>query len=87
MNYVKKHKLLAIEALQYNKQPYIKINNLWQALHQIFNLVQNYCFNSSMLDKSPSIPTLSWPPFSNEKFINTIAKYNNLSTSGPDYIL
>jgi len=33
MNWVKKYKLLAIEAIQYNRQPYIDIEDLWYALY------------------------------------------------------
>jgi len=39
INWVKKYKLPAIKALQYNSQPYIKINDFWQVLHQSFNSV------------------------------------------------
>ena len=41
MNWVKKCKPSAIEALQHNKWPYIELEDLWQALHQTFNLVQS----------------------------------------------
>ena len=33
MNWVKKYKLPAIEAIHYNGHPYIKLDDLWQALH------------------------------------------------------
>ena len=47
-------KKLAIEALQYNRYPYIDLDDLWQALHQTFNLVQNYQINLSLLDETLS---------------------------------
>jgi len=37
MNWIKKQKLLAIEAIQYNGQLYIKLNNLWQVFCMSFN--------------------------------------------------
>ena len=37
MNWVKKYKLPAIKALQYNGQLYIELTDLWQALYQTFN--------------------------------------------------
>jgi len=37
MNWVNKHKLLAIEMIKYNSQPYIELNDLWQVLHSSFN--------------------------------------------------
>jgi len=40
MNWIKKHKLLAMEAIQFNGYFCIELNNLWQALHQTFNLAQ-----------------------------------------------
>ena len=39
MNWVKKCKILVIEAIQHNGQPCIELENLWQALHLFFNLV------------------------------------------------
>ena len=38
MSWVNKHKLLAIKAIKYNDQPYLEINELWQALHLPFNM-------------------------------------------------
>jgi len=37
MNWVKKRKLPAIEAIQFNSQLYIKLSDLWSALHKSFN--------------------------------------------------
>jgi len=45
MSWIKKCKLLAIKAIQYNNQLCIELNNLWQALYQLFNLVQNHQTN------------------------------------------
>lgn len=59
MNWIKKHKLLAIKAIQYNSQPYIKLNDLWQALHQSFNLAQNYHINPDLLDEIPTKHTMT----------------------------
>ena len=41
MNWVKKHKLLTIEVFQFNEYPHIKLEDLWQAFHLIFNFTQN----------------------------------------------
>ena len=80
MNWVKKHKLPAIEALQYNGHPYIEINDLWQMLYQTFNLVQNHQVNLSLLNEIPSKPIIEWLSFSKKEFKNAINKCNNLST-------
>ena len=37
MNWVKKCKLLAIEAIKFNRYPYNGLDNLWQALHLSYN--------------------------------------------------
>jgi len=87
MNWVKKWKLLAIKVIQYNGQPYIKLNNLWQALHMSFNIAQNHQINMDLLEKIASKPVKKWSPFSKEKFTSVIAKYNSSSTSGPDKLL
>jgi len=40
MNWIKKQKMPAIEALQYNGCSCIKLEDLWQVLHQTFNPAQ-----------------------------------------------
>ena len=47
-------KLSAIEALCFNGQPCIKLDELWQALHQLFNSAQNYQININILDELSS---------------------------------
>ena len=41
MNWINKHKLLAIEVVKYNSQPCLEINDLWHALHLSFNTAQD----------------------------------------------
>jgi len=67
MNWVKKFKLPAMEALIFNGQLCIEINNLWQVLHQTFNLAQNYQVNLNLLDGFPLEQTCEWPPFSKKE--------------------
>ena len=86
MSQVKKCKLPAIKVLQFNNQLYIEINNLQQILHQMFNLVQNYRINPSLLEKLLLKQMCKQPPFSKEKFKSAITKYKNLSTSTLDFI-
>jgi len=54
MNWVRKQKLPAIEVLQFNSQPCIELNNLWQALYLSFNLAQFHQINVEVLDEIPS---------------------------------
>ena len=86
MNWFKKCKLPAIEVLKNNGQLCIEIDNLWQALYQIFNSAQNWQVNMNILDEILLKPSLYWPPFSNEGFISTIYKCNNSSIFGPDRV-
>lgn len=51
MNCIKKYKLPAIEALQFNGQLCIKLKDLWKVLHYMFNLAQNCQINSQLLNK------------------------------------
>jgi len=51
MDWVRKHKLPAIEAIQYNGWPCIELDNLWQALYLFFNTVQNHQIDSNLLEE------------------------------------
>ena len=84
MNWVKKRKLLAIEAIQYNRQPYIKLNDLWNALHGSFNSAQSRQLDIDLLDEIPDEKKYTWFLFSKEKLKHTIEKCNNLSVLGLD---
>ena len=84
MNWVKKHKLPAIKAIWHNGQLYTNLEDLWEALHQSFNLVQNCQVNLDILDELSTKSITIWSSFSVKEFRSTIAKYNNLSTRGPD---
>ena len=49
-------------------------------------MAQNCQINLDVLNEIPSKCSSTWAPFSEEEFISTIAKSNNLSTPGPDKI-
>ena len=42
MNWVKKHILLVIKAIQYNSWPCVELENLWQAFYSSFNSAQSH---------------------------------------------
>ena len=84
MNWVKKCKLLTTEAIQYNGWPYIKLDDLWQAFHLLFNLAQYCQIDPQLLEEIPSKETVKWNPFSKEELLSVIEKCNNFSTLGPD---
>ena len=84
MNWVKKCKLSAIKAIQYEGCPYIELEDLWIALHNSFNSAQMREIDIHVLDKIPNKPTRYWNPFSKQELISTIEKCNNLSAPDPD---
>ena len=79
MNWIKKYKLLAIEAIQYISQSYIKLDDLWQAIYLSFNSAQDHQIDSHLLKEIPSKKIMKWNPFSKEKLTNMIKKCNNFS--------
>ena len=84
MNWVKKCKLPAVEAIQYEGHPCIKLEDLWNALHKSFNSAQEREVDIHFLDEIPDKPTAEWNVFSKDELINVIKKCNNLSAPGPD---
>jgi len=85
MNWVKKQKLPAIEAIQYNGHPCIRLENLWHTLHSSFN--SGHKVDLDLLREITSKPTTKWNPFSKEEFTSAIVKCNNLLTPGSDKLL
>jgi len=63
MNWVKSRNLLAIKAIQFNGKPYIKLDNLWKALHKSFNSAQSQQVNISFLEEIPDKITIMWVSF------------------------
>ena len=62
----------------------IKLEELWNALHNSFNSAQNQHIDSDLLDKISDKEVTRWPPFLKVEIINAINKCNNSSTLGPD---
>jgi len=87
MSWVNKYELLAIKAIKYNDQLCLSIDNLWDALHSIFNTALYYQVNINILHEVANKPPSSWTSFSKEEFRSTIANYNNFSTPGLDKLL
>ena len=85
MNWVKKCKLPVVKAVKYNNCPCLNINDLWLTLYLISNMAQNQQVNIDILDEIPDKYSTDWPPFSEEEFIRSTAKYNNLSVVATTY--
>jgi len=79
MNWVKERKLPAIEAVQFNGQPYIELSDLWSTLHKLFNSTQSYQVDIRLLEEISSKEGSAWAPFSKEELLQAIEKCNNSS--------
>jgi len=53
-------------------------------LHFSFNTAQHRHIEENILEEIDLATPSIWTPFSKEEFIRAIAKYNNLSTPGPN---
>ena len=84
MNWVKRRKLLAIEAIQYNNRSYIKLNDLWNAFYNSFNSGQNQQVDIDLLKEISDKEISEWPSFSIAELFSAIKKCNNLSIPGPN---
>jgi len=84
MNWVKKCRLPAIKAIQYEGYLCIKLEDLWIALYNSFNSTQIREIDIHVLDEIPNKSMRSWNPFSKQELINAIEKCNNLSVPGLD---
>ena len=82
MNWIKKHKLPAVEAIQYEGHSYIKLEDLWNAFYKLFNSAQEREVDTYFLDEIPNKPTTEWNLFSKIKLIEVIKKCNNSSAPG-----
>jgi len=51
------HKLPIIEAIKYNDQKCLNINDLWNALHSMFNTAFHHQVNIKILDEISEKPT------------------------------
>jgi len=87
MNWVNKCKLPTIEAIKYNDQQCLNINDLWNVLHSTFNTALHRQVDVKILDEIPKKLTSPWPSFSKEEFRITIANCNNASAPRPDKLL
>jgi len=87
MNWVKKCKLPAVEAIQYKGCSYIKLEDLWNALHKSFNSAQEREVDIYFLNEIPDKPTAEWNVFSKNKLIDVIEKCNNLFMPGTNKLM
>jgi len=70
----------------YENCPCNTLPDLWNALHKSYNSVKNRLVNTRFLNELPQADGIKWPPFSNQEFIDAIAKYSSSSTLEPDHV-
>jgi len=84
MNWVKRRKLLATEAIEYNNCPCLTPNSLWDALHNTFNMTLHRQVDINILNEIDHKPSQVWMPFSRYEFESTIHKCSDNSAPGLD---
>ena len=84
MNWVKKRKLPATEAIKFNNHPCLTPESLWNALHSSFNTALFRQVDFNILNEVACKPTQEWNPFSRCEFKSAISKCNDSSSPGPD---
>jgi len=84
MNWVKKRKLPATEAIKYNDYPCLTPDSLWNALHSSFNTALHCHVDLNIINKVTHKPLQSWSSFSRYKFKSAISKCIDISAPGPD---
>jgi len=84
MNWIKKRKLLAIEAIKHNDCSCLEIKDIWKAIHESFNLAQHQQVDVSLLEEIPNNFPTEWTPFSKEEFLSSICNCSNYLTPESD---
>jgi len=87
MNWVKKKKLSAIKAIQYNSCLCIKLEELWDVLHNLFNSAQNQHIDPDLLNEISNKEVTRWPLFSKAEIIDAINKCNCYNSESMDRLL
>ena len=84
MNWIKRRKLPAIEAINHNGHLCLSPKSLWNALYSTFNTALNHQVDFNILNEVEHKPSQWWNPFSKEEFKLVISKCSDASVPGPD---
>ena len=84
MNWIKRRKLPATEAIKYNNCPCLTPNSLWDALHNTFNMALHRQVDINILNEIDHKPSQVWMPFFIYEFKSAIHKCLDNSAPGPD---
>ena len=86
MNWVKKRKLPATEAIKYNGSPCLSPDSLWNAFHNSFNTALHRQVDLSILNEVECKPCQIWNLFSRYEFKSAIHKCIDISAPGPNKV-
>ena len=84
MNWIKRRKLPAIEAINHDCHLCLTLDSLWNALHSSFNTALNCLVDLNILNEVEHKPSQWWSPFSRNEFKSAISKCSDSSAPGPD---
>jgi len=84
MNWVKKRRLPATEAIKFNGSPCLSLESLWNALHKSFNNALHHQIDINILNKIENKPGQPWSPFSSHEFKSALIKCSDSSAPGPN---
>ena len=84
MNWVKKRKLPATEAIKYNGSPCLSPNSLWNALYSLFNTALYHQVDFNILNEVKHKLYHVWNQFSRYEFKSAIHKCIDSSAPEPD---
>jgi len=84
MSWVNKCKLPAIEAIKYNNQLCLNIDDLWNVLHSTFNIALHCQVDINILNEINDKLTFPWAPFLKEEFKIATVNCNNAFAPSPD---
>jgi len=87
MEWVKQCKLPACEAIQYNGQSCHEMDNLWNTLHNTYNLASGREVDLCVLDPLPTLQERDWPLFSALELTDALVSCSSRSSTGPDHIM
>jgi len=86
MSWVNKQKLPAPDAIKYNSQQCLILDDFWQALHSMFNKAQHYIIESDILNKLNIFSSAPWTWFLKEEFTSALSKCSNSSALSPEKV-
>ena len=75
-----------MKAIKFNGRLYNHLDELQQALHQLYNLVQDYPIKLQILEEIPSYLQIEWLLFFSVEFKDSINTCNNSFTSKLNYV-